>query len=111
MPTTKKYKKMQNYGKIFISPLDKAKALCYNDCIVFFGDFRAKKAERKELFAYKQIQTERKKLMKKGRLGEAYEKARLDIVVLDTRDIICTSEPQDTITELGSSGNDPSAWL
>ena len=49
--------------------------------------------------------------MKKVRLGEAYEKARLDIVVLDTRDIICTSDPQNATTELGSSGNDPSAWL
>ncbi|MBO5207502.1 MAG: hypothetical protein J6K44_04205 [Clostridia bacterium] len=49
--------------------------------------------------------------MKNETLCKAYENACLEILFLDTRDVLRTSEPQNTTTELGSSGSDPAAWL
>ena len=49
--------------------------------------------------------------MEKDKLGTTYEKARLEIVLLGACDVLCTSGPENTSTELGSSGSDPSAWL
>ena len=49
--------------------------------------------------------------MEKKKPGKTYENARLEIVLLGACDVLCTSGPENTSTELGSSGNDPSAWL